>query len=455
MPSSCPVPRPTGPTDLPAPRVQAASPSRSPSPQSPQPPPEPVIVDPTRHPPGHTGHPRAGSATAPPTTDAPSSRPRRHADRGTPTPGGRAPVNADPPGPDTRRRHRCGPIEPPRTEVTPGTRGPVHLSPCVLRAPGGRAGHSDTHPADGAIGYRGGGLADSVAAWCADSGPARPRPGPRPALRRVMADARRGLANHHNRCAMGRCLDRAHRNRFPGPRKPGAQGAGPAKPADHPTSSPTQPGHDPAARPIASRSSARHQGAEQRKRGRRVATATETAQTLPGGSPGVDRVTATPAGQGRTGGEGSSSRPAFASSSTRHPRGACRDKAMRRRSASTTDDRLLTPRPLDPTHSSRFVTDDSNFRTSPRSTRRRPTHSGRHGRRAAGAELPGACRLRDADPDPSVERVGPGCVARRYAGRGDRTERDPELQDRWRRHRAAPAMGHRAARGQQRVQRRH
>jgi len=54
-------------------------------------------------------------------------------------------------------------------------------------------------------------------------------------------------------------------------------------------------------------------------------------------------------------------------SSTGHPRGACRDKAMRRRSASTTDDRVLTPRPLDPTHSSRLVTDDSNSRTSPRS----------------------------------------------------------------------------------------
>jgi hypothetical protein len=145
--------------------------------------------------------------------------------------------------------------------------------------------------------------------------------------------------------------------------------------------------HNPAATVTASQSSARHQGAEQRKRGppcaQPPAPGSMPRDPCQRGTEGVDRVDGIPAGQGRIGGKGSSSRPAFPSSSTRHPRGACRDKAMRRWSAATTDDRLLTPRPTDTAHSSRLVTDDSNFRTSSRSNPGTTSDSSRPARMVA------------------------------------------------------------------------
>ena len=179
----------------------------------------------------------------------------------------------------------------------------------------------------------------------------------------------RGLADHTTDVRWVGVSIAAHRNRFPVPSRACApQGADPAKPADHHTLLPNPAAHNPATRVIASQSSARHQGAEQRKRGREAHTATHSRQALPGwvtrSRPSARQHRLAKV---RTGEEDSSSRLALPSSSTRHPRGACRDKAMRRRSASTTDDRLLTPRLLDPTHNSRLVTDDSNSRTSPRS----------------------------------------------------------------------------------------
>ena len=83
-------------------------------------------------------------------------------------------------------------------------------APCITpgtRRPGGAYRHPPGRRRDG---YRGGGSPIPVAAWCADSGPRRPRPGPRSVITACDGLMRgRGLADHTSRCAMGRCLDRS------------------------------------------------------------------------------------------------------------------------------------------------------------------------------------------------------------------------------------------------------
>ena len=165
----------------------------------------------------------------------------------------------------------------------PGRRRPAgHRA--SLRAPGGRAGRIDTHPTGGAMATGEGGSPIPVAAWCADSGPRQPRPGPRPAVTACDGLTRgRGLADHTTDVRWVGLSIAAHRNRFPVPSKACApQDAGPAKPADQLILLPDPAGHNPATRVIASQSSARHQGAEQRKRGQQERTATDVGQALPG-----------------------------------------------------------------------------------------------------------------------------------------------------------------------------
>jgi hypothetical protein len=79
--------------------------------------------------------------------------------------------------------------------------------------------------------------------------------------------------------------------------------------------------------------------------------------------------TGTPAGQGRIGGEGSSSRSMSLDPSTGHPRGAGRDEASRRGFATATDDRLLTPRPFSTAPYARLVTRSRVLGRRPASTR--------------------------------------------------------------------------------------
>ena len=165
----------------------------------------------------------------------------------------------------------------------PGRRRPagtVHHS----GHPAAGRGHIDTHPAGGATATGEGGSPIPVAAWCADSGPRRPRPGPRSVITACDGLTRgRGLADHTADVRWVGVSIAAHRNRFPVPSKACApQGAGPAKPADQPILLPDPTGHNPATRVIASQSSARHQGAEQRKRGREARSTTESGRALPG-----------------------------------------------------------------------------------------------------------------------------------------------------------------------------
>ncbi len=157
-------------------------------------------------------------------------------------------------------------------------------APCITpgtRRPGGAYRHPPGRRRDG---YRGGGSPIPVAAWCADSGPRRPRPGPRSIITACDGLTRgRGLADHTADVRWVGVSIAVHRNRFPVPLKACApQGAGPAKPADQLILLPDAAGHNPATRVIASQSSARHQGAEQRKRGREAHTTTESGRALPG-----------------------------------------------------------------------------------------------------------------------------------------------------------------------------
>jgi hypothetical protein len=99
------------PTALPAPRVQAAQPKPKPKPAigaAPTTAPQPVDVGPTTTPAPVTQTTVAqASATAPPTTEAPFTQapvtqaPGGTQTGGTPAQGGQAPVNANPPGPNT------------------------------------------------------------------------------------------------------------------------------------------------------------------------------------------------------------------------------------------------------------------------------------------------------------------------------------------------------------------
>ena len=129
-----------------------------------------------------------------------------------------------------------------------------------------------------------GGSADTRRGLCADSRPRRPDPVARSVI--TGSDGLthgRGLADHTADLRWVGVSIAAHRNRVPVPSKACApQGTGPAKPADQLILLPDPAGHNPATRVIASQSSARHQGAEQRKRGRGARTATDPGKALPG-----------------------------------------------------------------------------------------------------------------------------------------------------------------------------
>ncbi len=163
--------------------------------------------------------------------------------------------------------------------VGDGLPGTVHHSG---HPAAGRGVSTPTRPA--ARWLPGRGLADTRRGLVRRSGPRRPRPGPRSIITACDGLTRgRGLADHTAEVRWVGVSIAVHRNRFPVPLKACApQGAGPAKPADQPILLPDPAGHNPATRVIASQSSARHQGAEQRKRGREARTTTESGRALPG-----------------------------------------------------------------------------------------------------------------------------------------------------------------------------